>query len=51
MRLIVDDASTATPALMGWAQRKKIKVESVKEYVPSFEDVFMELVRPEVIHG
>jgi ABC-2 type transport system ATP-binding protein len=48
MRLIVDDASTATPELMGWAQRRKIKVESVKEYMPSFEDVFVEIVRPEV---
>jgi ABC-2 type transport system ATP-binding protein len=42
MRIIVDHASTAIPELMRWAQQQN---------VPSFEDVFVELVRPEVIHG
>ena len=51
MRLIVDEASTATPELMSWAQQQHIQVQSVEEYVPSFEDVFVELVRPEVSHG
>ena len=50
MRLIVDHASTATPELMGWAQAQNIQVETVEEYLPSFEDVFVELVRPEVPH-
>src|SRR5512135_2724534 len=50
MRIIVDEASTATPELMEWAQQQNIQVESVVEYVPSFEDVFVELVRPEVKH-
>jgi ABC-2 type transport system ATP-binding protein len=48
MRLIVDQAGTATPELMGWAQQQNIQVQAVEEYVPSFEDVFVELVRPEV---
>lgn len=51
MRIIVDQASTATPELMGWAQQQNIQVEAVEEYMPSFEDVFVELVRPEVNHG
>ncbi len=51
MRLIVDQASTATPELMGWAQQQKIEVQAVEEYMPSFEDVFVKLVRPEVNHG
>jgi ABC-2 type transport system ATP-binding protein len=51
MRIIVDQASTATPELMGWAQQQNIQVQAVEEYVPSFEDVFVELVRPEVSHG
>jgi len=51
MRLIVDQASTATPELMGWAQQQNIQVQAVEEYMPSFEDVFVELVRPEVSHG
>ena len=50
MRIIVDHANTAIPELMGWAQQQKIQVKSVEEYLPSFEDVFVELVRPEVNH-
>ncbi len=51
MRLIVDEAGTATPELMGWAQAQNIQVQAVEEYTPSFEDVFVELVRPEVSNG
>lgn len=51
MRIIVDQASTATPELMGWAQQQNIQVQAVEEYTPSFEDVFVELVRPEVSNG
>ena len=51
MRIIVDRASTATPELMGWAQQQNIQVQAVEEYMPSFEDVFVELVRPEVSHA
>jgi len=51
MRIIVDRASTATPELMEWAQQQNIQVQAVEEYMPSFEDVFVELVRPEVSHG
>jgi ABC-2 type transport system ATP-binding protein len=51
MRIIVDQASTATPELMTWAQHQNIQVQAVEEYTPSFEDVFVELVRPEVKNG
>lgn len=51
MRIIVDQASTATPELMGWAQEQNIQVQAVQEYMPPFEDVFVELVRPEVSHA
>jgi ABC-2 type transport system ATP-binding protein len=47
MRIIVDEAGTATPELMGWAQQQNIQVQALEEYTPSFEDVFVELVRPE----
>jgi ABC-2 type transport system ATP-binding protein len=49
-RVIVDEASTATPKLMEWAQQENIKIKSVEEYMPSFEDVFVELVRMEGQH-
>jgi ABC-2 type transport system ATP-binding protein len=48
MRIVVDQAGTAIPALMGWAQQQNIEVKAVEEYLPSFEDVFVKLVRPEV---
>jgi ABC-2 type transport system ATP-binding protein len=51
MRIIVERASTATPELMEWAQQQNIRVKAVEEYTPSFEDVFVELVRPEVSNG
>ncbi len=49
-RIIVDEASTATPKLMEWARQENIKVTKVEEYMPSFEDVFVELVRKEAKH-
>ena len=51
MRIVVDQASTDTPELMRWAQQQNIQVKAVEGYMPSFEDVFVELVRPEVSHG
>ena len=51
MRIIVDQASSDTPELMGWAQKQNIQVKAVEEYMPPFEDVFVELVRPQVSHG
>jgi ABC-2 type transport system ATP-binding protein len=51
MRIIVNQASIDTPELMGWAQQQNIQVKAVEEYTPPFEDVFVELVRPQVSDG
>jgi ABC-2 type transport system ATP-binding protein len=51
MRIIVDEASAAIPELMGWAQQQNIQVQAVDQFMPSFEEVFVELVRPEVSDG
>ncbi|MEO6062717.1 MAG: ABC transporter ATP-binding protein [Thermoflexales bacterium] len=51
MRIVVDQAGTATAELMGWALQQDIEVKAVEEYTPSFEDVFVELVRPEALHA
>ncbi len=51
MRIIVDQASTAIPELMGWAQQQNIQVQAVEEYMPSFEDVFVELMRREASYA
>jgi len=46
-RIRVDEASTATPALMEWIGGQNLTVEAIEEYVPPFDDVFVELVRNE----
>jgi ABC-2 type transport system ATP-binding protein len=51
MRIIVDQADIDTAELMRWAQKQNIEVKTVEEYMPPFEDVFVELVRPEVANG
>jgi hypothetical protein len=51
MRIVVDDSSTATPELVTWAQEQNIEVKAMEDYTPSFDDVFFELVRPEVENG
>ncbi|MGE5224378.1 MAG: ABC transporter ATP-binding protein [Omnitrophica WOR_2 bacterium] len=45
MRMVVDEARTAIPDLMEWMRSKNIGVDSVEEYLPPFDDVFVELVK------
>ena len=44
LRIIVDEASTAMPELVNWAQQSNIELISIEEYLPPFDDVFVELV-------
>jgi ABC-2 type transport system ATP-binding protein len=43
-RLVVDEASTAVPDLLEWSNSQQISVESIEEYYPPFDDIFVELV-------
>lgn len=45
VRLLVPEASSAIPTLLEWCRREAIEVESVEEYLPPFDDVFVELVK------
>jgi ABC-2 type transport system ATP-binding protein len=47
LRIIVDEASTAMPALINWANENNIEIASIEEYLPPFDDVFVELVQRE----
>jgi ABC-2 type transport system ATP-binding protein len=51
LRLIVDKASTAIPALMACCQSQELELEAIEEYVPPFDDVFVELVKEEPARG
>ena len=43
-RLVVDAASTVTPRIMNWAEAYDVEIQSVKEYKPPFDDVFVRLI-------
>lgn len=45
VRLVIDDAATATPQLLDWCNAQSIRVEAIEVYLPPFDDVFVELVR------
>jgi ABC-2 type transport system ATP-binding protein len=45
--IIVDEASTAIPALLEWTQKNDLTIASIEEYLPPFDDVFVELVTRE----
>ncbi len=47
LRIVVDEAATALPALIEYCQQRGIPVDSIQEYMPPFDDVFVELVRGE----
>lgn len=47
VEIVVNDASVALPILLDWCHEQAIGVESASEYVPIFDDVFVELIRQE----
>lgn len=47
IRIIVDEAATAVMQLVGWCEEQGIAIETVEEYQPPFDDVFVQLVKDE----
>jgi ABC-2 type transport system ATP-binding protein len=47
VRLTVTDASLAIPQLLHWCEGQEIDVESINEYVPPFDDVFVRIMEQE----
>jgi ABC-2 type transport system ATP-binding protein len=50
MQVIVEEASTAIPTLVEWSPAPSITVESIQEYLPPFDDVFVKLVEEKEKH-
>jgi ABC-2 type transport system ATP-binding protein len=50
IRIIVDEASTAMPMILEWCQAQNLKVDSIEEHLPPFDDVFVELVKEKEIY-
>lgn len=44
LRLLVDDAATSLPELMNWLQEQDIGVQTLQQYQPPFDDVFVALM-------
>jgi ABC-2 type transport system ATP-binding protein len=51
LRVIVDDTSTAIPELLQWCNQRDIDIETVDEYLPPFDDVFVELMNHKTENG
>lgn len=44
VRIVVNDAGTAGPAIVKWAQDNDVELEQTEPYLPPFDDVFVEIV-------
>lgn len=47
VRLVVEQANKAMPVLLEWCKNEYVSVETIEQYLPPFDDVFVELVRDE----
>lgn len=47
LRIIVDEANTSIPKLIDWARDHQLEIESIGEFLPPFDDVFVKLVQQE----
>lgn len=47
VQLIVEDASTAIPRLLDWAEDEGIEIEAINQHVPPFDDVFVKIMEDE----
>lgn len=47
VHLIVEDASTAIPRLLDWAEDEGIEIEAINHHVPPFDDVFVKIMEDE----
>ncbi len=45
VRLVVKEAKTDMAALLDWARENSLQINSIEEYLPPFDDVFVELVK------
>lgn len=45
VRLVVDDAGKAGPAIARWGEERSVTIEESETHVPSFDDVFVQVVQ------
>lgn len=52
LQLIVDDAGKAIPHLLNWSEGQGVEIISISEFVPPFDDVFVQIMQdmePEMV--
>jgi ABC-2 type transport system ATP-binding protein len=49
LRLVVEDAGIVMPRLIEWSQAQGVSIQSVEEYQPPFDDVFVHLIEQQGI--
>jgi hypothetical protein len=42
--ITVEEASTAIPQLIDWANQNKIQIESIEESMPNFDEIFIKVI-------
>jgi hypothetical protein len=47
IEIIVDEASTAIPALIEASKAERINIETIEEILPPYDDVFVKLIEKE----
>jgi ABC-2 type transport system ATP-binding protein len=50
VEMIVDEASTAIPLLVEWAQAKRLTLETIEEKSAPFDDVFVKIIEKETVN-
>lgn len=50
-RIVVDEAADALPALGAWLSEHDVEVEAYEEYLPPFDDVFVEVIEEHRSNG
>jgi ABC-2 type transport system ATP-binding protein len=51
LRITVDEASTVIPEILTWCGQNNLTVDSVAEFMPPFDDVFVQIVQQETAHA
>ena len=47
LRIVTDEGNTSMPKLIDWARAHQLEIESIEEFLPPFDDVFVKLVKQE----
>lgn len=51
LRLVVEEAAVALPELTAWLASQEVEIEQAEEYLPPYDDVFVELVERFRLNG